>query len=160
MRMRIDKFFGLALAAALGMAPGNLGAGDPQPAKPAKPANPVTLALQAPIPKSVFDIPATPDEGRNPFFPNSIEAKPAPVVKNTTPAAPAIDTSALVLNGITSPPRRTAMVNGRTFEPGEEGEVKLPNGTKLLIQCAEIRDEAVVIVVGGVRKELKLRFAL
>jgi hypothetical protein len=159
MRIKMNQCSRLAAVVALCMVGGNLWAAASVSNAPAKPANPVTLALQAPIPKSVFEIPATPDDGRNPFFPNSVEAKPAPVAK-AAPAKPAIDTSALVLNGITSPPKRTAMVNGRTFEPGEEGEVKLPNGSKLLIQCAEIKDEAVVIVVGGVRKELRLRFAL
>ena len=39
-----------------------------------------------------------------------------------------------MLNGITSPPKRTAMINGRTFETGESGEVKLPTGAKALIK--------------------------
>ncbi|HLH55033.1 MAG TPA: hypothetical protein VKY92_15595, partial [Verrucomicrobiae bacterium] len=66
----------------------------------------------------------------------------------------------LVLNGITSPPRRTAIVNNRTFERGEEGEVHLPNGNKVLIRCEEIRADSAIISVGGVRRELKLRSGL
>jgi hypothetical protein len=62
-----------------------------------------------------------------------------------------------VLNGITSPPKRTAMINGRTFEPGEEGEVRLPAGGKMLIKVEEIKSESAVILVGGQRRELRLR---
>jgi hypothetical protein len=108
------------------------------------------------IPPSVFAPPSTPQEGRNPFFPMSVAV--AQVVK-VVPAG-AFDMSLLVLNGITSPPRRTAMINGRTFEPGEEGEVKLPNGTKAMIKCEQIGADSTVILINGVRRELKLRFGL
>lgn len=52
------------------------------------------------------------------------------------------------------------MINGRTFEPGEEGEVRLSNGAKVLIKCEEIRTDSTVIVLNGVRRELRLRFGL
>ncbi len=109
------------------------------------------------IPQSVFAIPASPKDGRNPFFPQLVPVV-APVVKPKEGGA--IDMSGFLLNGITSPPRRTAMINGRTFEPGEEGEVKLPNGTKVLIKCGEIGTDSAVIQVNGVRRELRLRFGL
>ena len=108
------------------------------------------------IPQSVFVAPATPKDGRNPFFPQSVAAQPVIKTKESTQ----IDMSGFVLNGITSPPRRTAMINGRTFEPGEEGEVKLPSGAKVLIKCEEIRADSTVITVSGARRELKLRFGL
>jgi hypothetical protein len=110
----------------------------------------------AAIPQSVYVVPSTPKDGRNPFFPQSV-ATPA-VVKPKEGAA--VDMAAFVLNGITSPPRRTAMINGRTFEPGEEGEVKLPNGAKVLIKCEEIGSDSTIIQVNGVRRELRLRFGL
>lgn len=106
------------------------------------------------IPQSVFNA-----GGRNPFFPNSTMGAPvAPVAKNSS-ASP-VEPGAFVLNGITSPPRRTAMINGRTFEPGEEGEIKLPTGSKVLVKVAEIRDDSAIIIVSGVRRELRLKFAL
>jgi hypothetical protein len=49
------------------------------------------------------------------------------------------------------------MINGRTFEPGEAGDVKFPNGKRVPIQCLEIRDDAVIIVVGAQRLELRMR---
>ena len=60
----------------------------------------------------------------------------------------------------TSPPKRTAMINGRTFEVGEEQEIKLANGTRALVRCAEINGESAVIIVGGQRRELRLRFGI
>jgi hypothetical protein len=112
----------------------------------------------AEIPQSVFIIPSTPKEGRNPFFPQSTLGVPVPKPSpNVTPTDPAIG---LVLNGITSPPRRTAMINGSTFEPGEEHEIKLTDGTRRLIKCEEIKNDSAIINVNGVRRELKLRSGL
>ena len=104
------------------------------------------------IPASVFNIPSQPAEGRNPFYPQSTAKLPTPQI----PKDP-LDSSSLVLNGITSPPRRTAMINGRTFETGEEGEVRMPSGSKILIKVEEIKAESAIILVGGVRRELRLR---
>jgi hypothetical protein len=108
------------------------------------------------IPQSVFTVPSNPRDGRNPFFPHSI---PAPPIVPLNPNSP-LDFSSFVLNGITSPPKRTAMINGRTFEAGEEGEVKLANGGKAMIKCEEIRSDSAVILVNGQRRELRLRFGL
>ena len=103
------------------------------------------------IPESVFVVPKTSQEGRNPFFPNSRTGLEAPKQKE------ALNIVAFVLNGITSPPRRTAMINGRTFEAGETGEVKLASGKKAKITCEEIRDNSAVILFNGERRELRLR---
>lgn len=118
--------------------------------------NLVPTASLVEIPLSVFTIPATPRDGRNPFFPQS--AIVAPVVQAKPSSA--LDYSSFVLNGITSPPKRTAMINGRTFERGEEGEVRMPGGAKVLIKCEEIRADSAIIFVNGQRRELRLRFGL
>lgn len=103
------------------------------------------------IPKSVFVIPNSPREGRNPFFPGAhTDLPPTP-----RPAAP-VDSSSFVLNGITSPPKRTAMINGRTFEVGESGEVRVPSGAKELIKCVEIGADSAVIEWKG--QQVLLRF--
>jgi hypothetical protein len=112
-------------------------------------------AAPAEIPLSVFILPSNPKEGRNPFFPQSVAA--APVIKSKEAT---VDTSAIVLNGITSPPKRTAMINGRTFEPGEEGEIRMSGGGKTLIKCVQITDDSAVILVNGVRRELRLRMGV
>ena len=108
---------------------------------------------EAPIPQSVFTLPGQPGEGRNPFFPQSSVRVIPPKITPQTP----IETITFILNGITSPPKRTAMINGRTFEPGEEGEVRLPSGAKMMIKCEEIKAESAIIVVSGQRRELRLR---
>jgi len=125
--------------------------------KPPETSKIVPSVPEVSIPQSVFLIPSQPSEGRNPFYPQSrmgFQAAP-PTTKPHEPSV--IDTSSFVLNGITSPPKRTAMINGRTFEPGEAGEVRLPSGAKALIKCEEIRNESAVIVVNGQRREVRLR---
>jgi len=111
---------------------------------------------ELPIPQSTFVIPSQSTEGRNPFFPQSsvqlIQPKPTP--------SGVIDPSIFVLNGITSPPRRTAMINGRTFEPGEEGEIRFASGNRTMIKCEEIRADSAIIVVAGQRREIKMRSGL
>jgi hypothetical protein len=109
---------------------------------------------EVPIPQSLFTLPGQPGEGRNPFFPQSSVRVIVPPRLN--PQNP-VETYTFVLNGITSPPKRTAMINGRTFEPGEEGEVRLPSGAKMMIKCEEIKAESAIIVVSGQRRELRLR---
>jgi hypothetical protein len=106
------------------------------------------------IPLSVFVIPSNPKEGRNPFFPQAVVA--APIIKPTE----VVGSDAFVLNGITSPPKRTAMINGSTFEVGEEHEIKLPGGSRIMVKCVEIRADSAIILSGGVRRELRLRFGL
>ncbi len=127
-----------------------------QGASPAKATPPISAkaapAVEMPIPESIFNIPLSPRQGRNPFFPYSSAA--VPVVTNN---ASAIDTSTLVLNGITSPPKRMAMINGRSFEVGESGDVKLPNGLRIPVKCVEIYDDKAVFLINGQRRELQLR---
>jgi hypothetical protein len=130
-------------------------AGSPAPSAPAF-TNAISAAsIAAEAPRSIFIVPTSPKQGRNPFFPRSTLNTPA---SQSTPQP--VDTSAVVLNGLTSPPRLTAMINGRTFEPGESGEIRLPNGAKVLVRCLEIRTNAVVAIVGAQRRELRLRHAL
>ncbi len=121
---------------------------------------PAAAARPAPveIPKSVFVIPATPKEGRNPFFPQS--AQPLPELDKSQKNRP-FEPGWFTLNGITpNGPKRTCMINSRTFEAGESGEVKLPSGARILIKCEEIRNDSVVIIVNGERRELRMRFGL
>lgn len=123
--------------------------------KPGTRQNPALRGVpEIPFPQSVFVVPSQPAEGRNPFFPQSVAVVAvAPKVTRESP----VENFTFVLNGITSPPRRTAMINGRTFEPSEEGEVRMANGAKILIKCLEIRGDSALIDVGGQRRELRMR---
>jgi hypothetical protein len=129
--------------------------------KPTDSPGPSTAANSAeappPVPQSVFVIPANAKEGRNPFFPQSKIELPNTNKSLKTESA---ESFPIVLNGITSPPKRMAMINGRTFESGESGELKLQNGSKISIECLEIRSDAAVIRVGTQRRELRLRNGL
>jgi len=117
----------------------------------------VKVVPEVPFPQSVFSVPPTPSEGRNPFFPQSTVQ--VVMITKITKENP-IESFSFVLNGITSPPKRTAMINGRTFEPGEEGEVRMPGGGKILIKCVEVKADTATIVVGGQKRELRLRTGL
>jgi len=106
------------------------------------------------FPQSTFVVPSQPADGRNPFFPQSVA--PVTVVTRVTRENP-VESISFVLNGITSPPKRTAMINGRTFEAGEDGEVRLNSGAKILIKCIEIKADSAIIEAGGQRREVRLR---
>ncbi len=142
------------LTLALAVLSGRAAPAKTQAAPPASQAP--AAAGQPETPQSIFVIPASPKEGRNPFFPRSTVG-----VQATIPKPGTLDNSAFVLNGIVpNGPRRTAMINSRTFEVGEEGEVRLANGAKVLIKCAEIKGTSVTILIGGQPRELRLRGAL
>lgn len=131
----------------------------PASGKTAPATNAVPMASILEIPQSVFVIPATPKEGRNPFFPQSTAKTPPPPPDLKGGPRP-VSLSGLVLNGITSLPKRTVMINNRTFETGESGEVKLPGGGKVLLKVEEIKADSAIIVVNGERRELRLRLGL
>jgi len=108
------------------------------------------------IPLSVFVIPAEPKDGKDPFFPTS--KRPYVHSKPTSTAAPVIQPAKLILNGIS---KKLAMINGRTFSEGEEGDVNTEGGRRH-IRCVKIREETVTVetIENGAtidRQELKLR---
>ncbi len=154
MKARFSTPFRLFPALALAL-PVSAGLASAAPAKPPAPAA-APAVEPAEVPQSVFVAPATAKEGRNPFFPKSTLGQQQ--IKQS-PTGPDIFSS-LVLNGITSPPKRTAMINGKTFEQGEESEVKLPGGAKVNIKVEEIKNDSAVVTVNGQRRELRLRFGV
>ena len=105
-------------------------------------------------PQAVFVQPRTKDEGRDPFYPKSTRPfanAPAPVVVRVD----------LKLQGISGPPNhRLPIINGRTFEVGEEAEVPTPYG-KVSIKCIQVKGDTVIVQLpNGERQELKLRGGL
>ena len=126
----------------------------------ALPAATNAAPAQPEIPKSVFIIPTTPQEGKDPFFPRSMRLFASPVVKtNLQPAAAAAIAAELHLNGISgTTDRRLAIINNRTFEANEEGVVTSKSGPPARIRCLEIKTDSVVVqVIGGERRVLSLR---
>jgi hypothetical protein len=68
------------------------------------------------VPRSVFDQPTNPKEGRDPFFPNSLRPYASAVVPNTRTS----DLSSLVMEGTSGDPEhRLAIINtaNKTADP-------------------------------------------
>src|SRR5438309_1919912 len=91
--------------------------------------------------KSVFV--NSPGVGTDPFFPKSTR-RGAPVGTN-----PGIEVAPsfgfLSLKGISgSKVHRLAIINNKTFEAGEEGDLKTGSQT-VRVKCVEIRDDCVVV---------------
>jgi hypothetical protein len=139
---------GLALAADAAQSPAAPGA------KPAGTAGAQTNAVL----QSVFVLPHSPQEGRDPFFPNSTRPystfAPTPNMTNAPAPMQVVD---LRLKGFSGPAdRRLAIINNHTFEAGEEAEVIMGPG-RIPIRCLEIRADSVVVEIRGERRELRLR---
>jgi hypothetical protein len=111
--------------------------------------------VQVEIPKSVFIIPSTPEQGRDPFFPLSTRLSRSVVVPVTVTNAPAVSVE-LELKGISGAANhRLAIINNRTFGVGEEGEVN-SNGSRVRITCEDIGTDFARVRVNGVERTLRL----
>ena len=103
--------------------------------------------------RSIFVIPNSPAEGRDPFFPNATSLyhspAPGPVITHT----PSADSLRLV--GILG--SSLANINGATFGIGETQEVRTSSGP-VSVRLLEIkpRDESVIVEANGMRRELKV----
>lgn len=126
---------------------------------PAKPLPVPTNAapVQVEIPKSVFLVPTKPQEGKDPFFPRSTRLFASEIVK-TNQQQPVVNrTVDLRLNGISgTADHRLAIINNQTFAANEEGEVPTRPG-RARVRCLEIKDDCVLILVGGEQRTLRLR---
>lgn len=107
--------------------------------------------------ESVFVIPVTAQQGmRDPFFPNSTRLFKTPVALAPN-HAPATVHVKLKLNGLSgSPENRLAMINGKTFATGEEGEVNTPNG-RVSVHVLDISADGARVECNGELQELKLK---
>jgi len=116
------------------------------------------LPLLPQIPQSIFIIPTTPQEGKDPFFPRSMRLFNDVVVKtNLQSTAVAVVAVELKLNGISgTADHRLAIINNRTFEIGEEGEVA-SNVGRVRIICKDIKADSVRVLISGEERILRLR---
>jgi hypothetical protein len=146
----------LALAVALlGLACAALAAQTPTNT-PSGPSPAATNALLLPVPLSVFIIPTTPQEGKDPFFPRSMRLFNDVLVK-TNLQAMAVVAVELKLQGISGDAdHRLAIINNRTFGIGEEGEV-LSGAGRARIICKDIKADSVRVLVNGEERLLRLR---
>jgi hypothetical protein len=101
--------------------------------------------------------------GKDPFFPESRRVAPPPTAPGTNAVASAGGLLAqLTLKGISlGKERRLALINNITFAPGEKALVSL-NGQEVMVECLEIRDDAVSVTIQGCREArlLQLRKGL
>jgi len=127
------------------------GAAVPSGAAPAKTPAARTNAVVE-IPKSVFTMPATVKEGRDPFYPNSVRVYTANPVKVKQTAS----TVSLSLNGISGMPgHRLVMINNRTFEEGEDADIDTSAG-RVHVRCVQITADSAIVEIAGERRELRL----
>ena len=107
-------------------------------------------------PRSVFITPASPKEGRDPFFPGSM--RPFATAAKTNATTVVVDVAAgLALKGFSElAGHRLAIINNHPFEPGESGDVATPEG-RVRIRCLEVRKDSVVVEIAGERRELFFR---
>ena|SRR5437867_3738462 len=123
------------------------------------PATPAAAPLETEIPQSVFIIPTSASEGRDPFFPRTVRlfagTRTASNVKTNQPSF----VVELALKGISGTRERPlAIINNQTFAAGEENDV--PTGTRhVRIRCVEINvlTETVIVQIGNERRELRLK---
>jgi hypothetical protein len=155
MRLRAQTIPRLILPVALALAGAIAGgrAAPPQDAALQPRAATNTAPAEPEVPKSVFIVPTSPKEGRDPFYPNSPRLFAAAVTGNSNAAPVQV---ALLLSGIfVQADHRLATINNHTFEVGEESEVLIPGG-RTKIRCVEIKENSVVVEVRGERRELRL----
>lgn len=115
------------------------------------------VAVTNQTPASVFAIPHSFAEGRDPFFPNSTypirnaQTNPGP---NPRPAP------SLVLKGLSGTPERPlAIINGATFAEGDENELPVPGGGRVTVRVLDIKpdEQSVLVEVNGEKQELRLK---
>ena len=99
---------------------------------------------------SVFTLPISPNDGRDPFFPESTRYFDALMEANQKkqPAA-TIEVSDLKVPGISGTPGHLlAIINNHTFAVGDSGEVSTPAG-RVSLRCIEINSDHVVVEING-----------
>jgi hypothetical protein len=104
----------------------------------------------APVHASVFTIPASAHDGRDPFFPESTR----PYATAVTAHVATVPT--LTIKGFSGTPgNRLIIINNHTFGVGDEGEVLAPGGQHVHVRCLAINSNTVVIEADNQRRELR-----
>jgi hypothetical protein len=139
---------GLALALTAPLASAAPAAAAPKAASGANPVPDIRFL------KSDFVSTPGPGFGKDPFFPKSIRTRPIAVINpvDTTPSF-----GWLNLKGVSgSKGHRLAIINNKTFEVGEDAELKTPTGQIAKVKVVEIRDDGVTVSIGGQTQKLYL----
>lgn len=95
--------------------------------------------------RSVFILPLNPQEGRDPFFPDS--TRPYETAAAASPRT--ADITSLVVKGFSGTlGHRLVIINNHTFAAGDEGDVTTSTG-RVHLRCIEIETDAVIVEVDG-----------
>jgi hypothetical protein len=131
---RASLFFSLAVA----VLPAAAGDSDEKRAAPPE------------TPRSIFEQPTSPKEGRDPFFPNSMRYFASIVV----PTAKTKDLSSLVIRGKSgTSDHPLVIINDITFAEGDDRDVITTDG-RIHIRCLQIVGDLVVIEANGQHHQL------
>lgn len=96
---------------------------------------------------STFVMPSNPQEGRDPFYPDSIRPY-------ANAMAHVVPITTLTIRGFSgTPENRMVIINNHTFGVGDEGDVLTPGG-RVHVRCLEINADNVVIEANNQRREL------
>jgi hypothetical protein len=111
-------------------------------AQPAKPPTDKPVAVH-----STFVMPSNPQEGRDPFYPESIRPY-------ANAMAHVVPVTTLTIRGFSgTPENRMVIINNHTFGAGDEGDVLTPGG-RVHVHCLEINADNVVIEANNQRRTL------
>jgi hypothetical protein len=114
--------------------------GEPPKAAPVKPAPA----------RSVFVMPVSTRDGRDPFFPESTR----PYDDNPAAKQHELEANAFAVKGFSiEHGRAMVIINNHTFAEGDEGDV-LTTAGRVHIRLIAVRPDAAVIEVNGNRREL------
>jgi hypothetical protein len=103
------------------------------------------------IPASVFVMPTSPRDGRDPFYPES--SRP---YEENKPASSAVEANSFAVKGLSvEHGRPMVIINNHTFAVGDEGDV-LTTAGRVHIRLAQIQANVAVIEVNGLRRELPI----
>jgi hypothetical protein len=107
-------------------------------------AAPAAPSVKAEIPQSVFIYPSKPQEGRDPFFPNSTR----PYVDNPDKVNTGPALTDLIFKGIVGGGNLVfAIINNHTFAAGDVGDVLTADGRRLTIHCVNINPKANTVTI-------------
>ncbi|HTR43160.1 MAG TPA: hypothetical protein VMH87_16215 [Pseudomonadales bacterium] len=105
----------------------------------------------APV-QSVFTMPSTPSEGRDPFFPDSMRPYEDSMVKVKRP----VELTSLQIKGFSQiGEQRYVIINNHTFGAGDEGDVITPDG-RIHIKCLSVGIDTVMVESGGAQHLLRM----
>lgn len=104
-----------------------------------------------PPPRSIFNHPATPHDGRDPFFPDSLRPYEETHSATNAPARVLLTVKGYsILNG-----HPMLIINNHSFGLGDDGDV-IAGGRRVHLRLLDIRNGNAVIDVAGARQELRV----